>query len=72
MLFALPLLALGVGTVVFLAMIILHRRARAAQAMAPAGANLFSANSRLARHPAAWFGHPFIRCQSRSGGIVPR
>jgi hypothetical protein len=54
MLFALHLLALGVGTVMFLGMIILHRRARALPQTAQAGGILFSANSRFAHHPAVW------------------
>lgn len=54
MLLALHLLALGVGTVMFLGMIILHRRARALSHPAQAGRRLFSANARSVPPPAVW------------------
>ncbi len=54
MLFGLHLLALGVGTVMFAGMIILHRRARALQQAAQAGGTLFPANSWFVHHPAVW------------------
>jgi hypothetical protein len=53
MLLALHLLALGVGTVMLLGMMILHRRARALQQSAPAG-TLLPANYRFVRQPAVW------------------
>ena len=54
MLLALHLLALGVGTVMFLGMIILHRRARALQQLSQTGGTLFSAHSRFVHQPAVW------------------
>lgn len=54
MLLALHLLALGVGTVMFLGMIILHRRARALSPPAQASRRPFSANARSVHPPAVW------------------
>ncbi|HUA38014.1 MAG TPA: hypothetical protein VMA35_06390 [Candidatus Sulfopaludibacter sp.] len=54
MLFALHLLALGVGMVMFFGMLILHRRARALAQTAQADHTLFSADSRFVRHPTVW------------------
>jgi hypothetical protein len=53
-LFALHLLALGVGTIMFFGMIILHRRARALPQTAQAGGTLFSPNSRFVHQPVVW------------------
>jgi hypothetical protein len=64
MLFALHLLALGVGTVVFLGIIILHRRARALPQLSPTGGTLSSANSRLVHHPAVWLAIPSTNPQA--------
>ena len=58
MLFALHLLALGVGTVMFLGIIILHRRGRALQQLSQTGGTLFSANSRFVHQPAFWLAIP--------------
>ena len=58
MLFALHLLALGVGTVMFLGIIVLHRRARALQQLSQTGGTLFSANSRFVHQPAVWLAIP--------------
>lgn len=54
MLLALHLLALGVATIIFLGMIVLQRRARAVQPMAPAGDTLLSTNPVRTRRPAVW------------------
>ncbi len=54
MLFALHLLALGVGTAMFLGMIILHRRARASHQTPQADGTEFLSNSRLVDQPAVW------------------
>jgi len=54
MLFALHLLALGVGTIMFLGMMILHRRARASQQMARAMGAADPADSGFVRRPTVW------------------
>lgn len=54
MLFALHLLALSIGGVVFSGMIVLHRRARAAKRRAQAAGILTSAGTRLVHHPSHW------------------
>lgn len=54
MLFALHLLALGVVTIIFLGMIVMHRRARTMQLMAPAGGTLLSTNPKSTPRPAVW------------------
>lgn len=54
MLFALHLLALGVGTIIFLGMIVLHRRARTVKQAAQAAGTRPSPDSRFAHHPTIW------------------
>lgn len=54
MLFALHLLALCVGGVIFAGMIVLHRRARSVNRSAPAAGRLTSAGLRFAHHPSLW------------------
>ena len=54
MLLALHMLALGVITVIFLGMIVLHRRARATQYPAQLAASLTSSGQPSARGPAIW------------------
>jgi hypothetical protein len=54
MLFALHLLALGVATVIFFAMIVLHRRAREMERKAISDIKTFSPGGALAQCPAAW------------------
>lgn len=54
MLLALHLLALGVVTIIFLGMIVLHRRARAAQQRAQTDDGWFSSNPEHRLLPAVW------------------
>lgn len=54
MLFALHLLALSVGGVIFLGMIVLHRRAQAVKRTAQAAGILSLAGSKFAHHPTIW------------------
>jgi hypothetical protein len=54
MLLALHLLALGVGMIIFVGMIVLHRRTRAMQARAQADGGSFSLGTELNHRPALW------------------
>jgi hypothetical protein len=54
MLLALHMLALGVGTIIFIGMIVLHRHARTMQQTAHDGGGLSSPDSELTRRPAIW------------------
>jgi hypothetical protein len=54
MLLALHMLALGVGTIMFLGIIILHRRAHRAQSPAHPGSSPPASGSEFARCPARW------------------
>jgi hypothetical protein len=54
MLLALHLLALGVGTIIFFGMILLHRRDREMQRMATARGKSFFPGPVIAPGPAAW------------------
>jgi len=54
MLLALHMLALGVVTIIFLGMLVLHRRARAMQQMAQASSGLLSTDPESLHRPAIW------------------